>query len=328
MTAALYDNMTGNSRVRLDRMEGLPMLIAPRYGAAYLTALTLALAAPLCAQEAAPSRISGEKILAVARTETRPVIDGVLDDAVWANAPSMDDMHQFEPVDHGEPSERTEVWILYDSDNLYVAARMWDSEPDQIRARQMVQHGTLRFDDSIGIYLDPFNNNRTGYNFQVNPNSSREDGVFETPTRQNRDWEGIWFAEAAIDDNGWTAEFEIPFKTLSFNPDNADWGFTVERSIARHQEDIDRPPPGRYCLGFLQQAGQSRYDGNDHGFDRVEAGQGSGCHSDRGDVRVPQLRWNPRHLVRGAGAGRLLQLHALVERRADDEYRLFLHGSR
>ena len=214
------------------------MQFAPRNGAACLTAMTLTIAAPLCAQETVSPRIGADKILAVARTNTPPVIDGVLDDAVWATAPSMDDMHQFEPVDHGEPSEPTEIWILYDSDNLYVAARMWDSEPDQIRARQMVQHGTLRWDDSIGIYLDPFNNNRTGYNFQVNPNSSREDGVFETPTRLNRDWEGIWFAEAAIDDRGWTAEFQIPFKTLNFNPENSDWGFTIERSIARHQEDI------------------------------------------------------------------------------------------
>ena len=211
---------------------------ATRITAASLPVVALALAAPLRAQDAVSPRIGADKILAVAPTETPPVIDGVLDDAVWADAPSMDDMHQYEPVDHGEPSERTEVWILYDSDNLYVGARMWDSEPDQIRARQMVQHGTLRWDDSIGIFLDPFNNNRTGYNFQVNPNSSRADGVFETPTRLNRDWEGIWFAEAAIDENGWTAEFQIPFKTLSFNPDNPDWGFTVERSIARHQEDI------------------------------------------------------------------------------------------
>ena len=220
------------------------MPLAPRNGAARVMATTFALAATfgaleaVSAQDTVSSRIGGDKILAVARTETPPVIDGVLDDAVWVTAPSMDDMHQFEPVDHGEPSERTEVWILYDSDNLYVGARMWDREPDQIRARQMVQHSTLRWDDSIGIYLDPFNNNRTGYNFQVNPNSSREDGVFETPTRLNRDWEGIWFAEAVIDEHGWTAEFEIPFKTLNFNPDNPDWGFTVERTIARHQEDI------------------------------------------------------------------------------------------
>ena len=214
------------------------MLLAPRHRTASLAALTLTFAAPVCAQETVSSRIGGDKILAVARTETPPVIDGVLDDAVWATAPSMDDLHQYDPVDHAEPSERTEIRILYDSDSLYVGARMWDSDPEQIRALQMVQNGTLRSDDSIGIYLDPFNNNRTGYNFRVNPNSSRQDGVFETPTRLNRDWEGIWFAEASIDEHGWTAEFEIPFKTLNFNPNNPDWGFTVERSIARRQEDI------------------------------------------------------------------------------------------
>ncbi len=206
--------------------------------AALATALSFAIATPLSAQQATVSASGGAKVLAVARTDAPPAIDGVLDDAVWANAPSMDDMHQYAPIDQADPSERTEVYILYDSDNLYVGARMWDSDPEQITARQMVQGGTLRWDDSIGIYLDPFNNNRSGYSFQVNPNSSREDGMFETPTRLNRDWNGVWFAEAAIDEHGWTAEIAIPFKTLNFNPDNPDWGFTVERTIARRQEEI------------------------------------------------------------------------------------------
>ena len=216
---------------RLTSRQRLPVI-------ALTAALPFTVAAPLGAQQAGPQALGGAKVLAIARTGTPPVIDGVLDDTVWEGAPSMDDMHQFEPVDQGEPSERTEVYILYDSDNLYVAARMWDREPGQIRARQMVQGGTLRWDDSFGIYVDPFNNKRTGYNFQVNPNSSREDGMFETPTRLNRDWDGVWFAEAAIDEHGWTAEFAIPFKTLNFNPGNPDWGFTIERSIARRQEEI------------------------------------------------------------------------------------------
>ena len=213
------------------RRESLPVI-------ALAAALNFATATPLGAQQTGSQALSGAKVLAIARTGTPPAIDGILDDAVWEGAPSMDDMHQYTPVDHGAPSELTEVYILYDSDNLYVAARMWDSEPEQIRARQMVQGGTLRWDDSIGIYLDPFNNKRTGYNFQVNPNSSREDGMFETPTRLNRDWDGVWFAEAAIDEHGWTAEFAIPFKTLNFNPGNPDWGFTIERAIARRQEEI------------------------------------------------------------------------------------------
>ena len=179
-----------------------------------------------------------DKMLRIARTGTAPTIDGVLDDSPWTLAPVIDDLHQFDPVDHGEPTEHTEVYVLYDDDNLYIAARMFDSEPDQIRARQMVQGQGMWFDDSFTVLLDPFNNKRTGYSFQVNPVGNRRDGIFETPTEQNQDWEGIWHAEARINDEGWAAEFSIPFKTLNFDPNNADWGFTVERSIARKQEDI------------------------------------------------------------------------------------------
>ena len=107
---------------------------------------------------------------------------------VWAQAPVIDDFHQYDPVDHGEPTERTEVYVLYDDDNLYVAVRMFDSEPSQIRARQMVQGQAMWFDDSFSILLDPFNNKRTGYSFQVNPVGNRRDGIFETPTEQNQDW--------------------------------------------------------------------------------------------------------------------------------------------
>ena len=191
-------------------------------------------------QDNSPSGGTAErdKMLRIARTETAPTIDGVLDDLPWTHAPVIEDLHQFDPVDHGEPTEHTEVYVLYDDDNLYVAARMFDSEPDQIRARQMVQGQAMWFDDSFTVLLDPFNNKRTGYSFQVNPVGNRRDGIYETPTEQNQDWEGIWHAVARINDEGWAAEFSIPFKTLNFDPNNADWGFTVERSIARKQEDI------------------------------------------------------------------------------------------
>jgi hypothetical protein len=179
-----------------------------------------------------------QKRTVITRTDSPPTLDGVLDDPAWSQATVLDDFHQFRPMDHVEPSERTLVYLLYDDDYLYVAARMWDSEPDQIRARQMVQGESTRWDDSFTIYLDPFNNKRTGYRFQVNPNSVRGEATFETPTRLNYNWEGIWYAEAAFAEDGWVAEMAVPFKTLNFDPDNPDWGFTFERSIARKQEDI------------------------------------------------------------------------------------------
>ncbi|MED5534195.1 MAG: SPOR domain-containing protein [Pseudomonadota bacterium] len=179
-----------------------------------------------------------EKVLRIYRTNAPPVLDGVLDDVAWSQAAMIDDMHQYDPMDHGEPSERTVIYLTYDDDNLYVAAFMWDSEPDQIRAREMIQDQDLRFDDAIAIYLDSFNNKRTAYHFQVNPNGSRDDAVFETPTEMNTDWNGVWHAEARINEEGWVAEFSIPFKTLNFDPNNSEWGFNIERNIARKLEEI------------------------------------------------------------------------------------------
>ena len=167
-----------------------------------------------------------------------PVIDGVLDDAVWARATRIDDLHQFQPIDHGEPSEKSEFLISYDEDFLYVGARLYDSDPAAISARQLVQGKTLKFDDAIEFLLDPFGTRRTGYWFQLNPNGIRRDGVYESPTEINRDWDGIWQAQAKIDKSGWTAEIAIPFKTLNFNSDNSKWGFTVARTIARKKEEI------------------------------------------------------------------------------------------
>jgi len=178
------------------------------------------------------------KLLCLRRGDTSPVIDGVLDDDAWSQAVRIEDLHQFQPVDHGTPSEKTEFFVSYDDDYFYVGARLFDSNPEAISARQLVQGKTLIFDDAIEFLLDPFDTRRSGYWFQLNPNGIRRDGLYESPTVINRDWDGIWLGEAKIDEAGWTAEIAIPFKSLSFSPDNSKWGFTIARTISRKKEEI------------------------------------------------------------------------------------------
>ena len=197
-------------------------------------------AVPATAQEN-PGEIAllGEdKVVRIVRTATPPTIDGLLNDPVWRDAPYIEDMHQYRPADHVDPSQKTTVYLLYDDENLYVAGRMWDTDPDEIRARSLAQGQELRWDDTLMLIIDPFNNNRTGYEFRVNANGVRTDAVYETATRANRDWEGIWHAVSNIDSEGWTTEVVIPFKTLNFDPQNSDWGFTIQRNIQRNQESI------------------------------------------------------------------------------------------
>ncbi|MEY4641623.1 MAG: hypothetical protein RLZZ227_1617 [Pseudomonadota bacterium] len=178
------------------------------------------------------------KRIEIVRTDLEPVLDGVLDDEIWKTATVISDLHQFNPVDQGTPSEQSEFYIAYNERFFFLGARLSDSTPDGIVSRQLVQGGNFNGDDFFEFILDTFNNGRTGYLFQVNPNGIRREGVFENPNQLNDDWTGIWQVESRIDENGWTAEVAIPFNTVNFDPTTQEWGFTVARSLARKRESI------------------------------------------------------------------------------------------
>ena len=174
----------------------------------------------------------------IQRVTEPPVIDGKLDEESWVRAPVVSDFHQYNPVEFGEPSERTEVYLLYDRDTLYIGARLFDSEPDLINARILRQGQAIGSDDRFFVHIDPFNNRRSGYLFGVNPNGVRYDGIFENINDRSFDWDGIWLASASIDEQGWIIEMAIPFKTLSFDPTNTTWRMNFARNIERKNESM------------------------------------------------------------------------------------------
>ncbi|MBN4059839.1 carbohydrate binding family 9 domain-containing protein, partial [bacterium AH-315-I11] len=171
-------------------------------------------------------------------TSLVPVLDGVLNDEIWQQATRISNFHQTSPVDHGAPSEQTEIFVTYSENYFYVGARMFDKNPSGINARQLIQGQSINSDDSIGVFLDSFNNSRTGFYFSTNPNGVRSEGVWEAANSFNSDWSGIWQVEATIDEQGWVAEFAIPFTTLNFDPTTEDWGFNLVRSKASNNERI------------------------------------------------------------------------------------------
>ncbi|MGD8808008.1 MAG: sugar-binding protein [Gammaproteobacteria bacterium] len=179
-----------------------------------------------------------EKVFRAQRASTPPVIDGVISEEIWFRAPVIDDLHQVNPVEFAQPSERTEVRVLYDRDALYVAARMYDSEPGRINARVLRQNQPIGSDDRFFVHIDPYNTRRSGYLFGVNANGVRFDGVYEGTTQRQFNWDGIWQAAASVDEEGWTVEIEIPFKTLSFDPATDTWRMNFARNIERRNESI------------------------------------------------------------------------------------------
>lgn len=183
------------------------------------------------------SAFSDPPSLLARRTETPPKIDGLLDEPIWDEAPTIANLTQVEPVEGAEPTEPTEVKILYDSDFLYIGIHARDSEPHRIVATQMERDRDLDPDDRIELILDTFLDRRNAFFFQISPGGSQGDALISgNGNAFDKDWDGIWQGRAAVVETGWTAEFEIPFKTLSFDPDRDRWGFNLTRILKRKRE--------------------------------------------------------------------------------------------
>ena len=180
----------------------------------------------------------GQKSVQMVRTDTPPVIDGLLDEAAWASAALIDNLHQVNPVEYAEPSEPTEIYLLYDDDALYIGAKLYRSNPENITANVLRQNASITGDDTLFVTLDPFNTQRGGYFFGVNLNAVRFDGLYRNVSEYYADWDGIFDAATSRFDGGWIIEYEIPFKTLSFDPNTDTWGLNFSRSIQERNEDM------------------------------------------------------------------------------------------
>lgn len=185
------------------------------------------------AAEAESARV---KTIPAVFTASPPVLDGVLDPAFWNAAAVVDDLHMVVPDEFAPPSEASRIYVLYGRDALYFAARFYDSEPDKITARVLRQGDASWGEDGFSVILDPFDQGRSGYIFDINPNGVRSQAIYTNATEQNWDWRGIWRGAARQDGEGWTAEMAIPFKTLSFDPANETWGINFTRWLGRRNE--------------------------------------------------------------------------------------------
>lgn len=196
-------------------------------------------------------------------------VDGNLDEPVWRRAPTIGGLTQRIPVSGAAPTERTEVTLLHDKDNLYIGVRCYDSEPRRILYSQMARDAQLNPDDRVEILLDTFHDKTNAFYFATNPNGALIDGLVFANGETNEDWDAIWIAKTQRSAEGWTAEFAIPFKSLSFPAGANTWGFNIARTVQRKLEE-SRWSGAQFQTQF-QQVSEA---GEITGLDDVEQGVG------------------------------------------------------
>jgi hypothetical protein len=167
-----------------------------------------------------------------------PTIDADLSDPVWTKAAVIDKFTQRSPNPYEPATERTVVRLLYDENNLYFSFYNYDSTPDAIVVRNMQRDGQLYTSDSVMIYLDPGQTRRNAYNFEIGASGGRSDQLELNNTEELREWDTIWRARSRVVQDGWVAEFAIPFKSLSYEANQTTWGFDVARRIFHKNERV------------------------------------------------------------------------------------------
>ena len=191
-----------------------------------------ALLAPstLGAQEAASEE--RKRAFAVRVPEGSIRVDGSLEEEAWAQATPIMDFVQKEPNEGAQPVENMEVRFVYTSGGFYVGARMYKEEPGSVIQAPMGRRDSGEQSEHLLVALDTFLDRRTAYVFGVTASGVRLDRFHPEDDEGSfdEDFNPVWQARTQVDEQGWTAELEIPFSQLRFNPGAKQvWGLNVRR---------------------------------------------------------------------------------------------------
>ncbi len=216
-----------------------------------LTALAVILCTLLSAQDSIPKRSYNATF-----TSQAPVIDGSIEDEAWQTGVWDGDFVQFEPVNGGVSSQKTEFKVLYDDNNIYVAIKAYDTAPDSISRR--ISRRDNADGDFVGISFDSYHDLQTGFTFVVNAAGVKNDFMWVSDGQSEDDtWDPIWYTDAAMYDWGWAAELRIPLTQLRFRiSDGGLWGMEVLRQLFRKQETSIWQHVDRNSSGFVHNFGE------------------------------------------------------------------------
>ena len=165
-----------------------------------------------------------------------PTIDGLLNESIWDNGKWGGDFIEFDPDNNTSPSQETKFKILYDDDNLYIAVRAYDSDPEKIISR--ISRRDNVNSDFVVFAIDSYHDLRTSFMFGVGAGGDKQDWIVsDNGENEDLSWDPIWEVKTTIDDLGWNAEMKIPLNQLRFKDgNNIIWGLNIMRQIYRINE--------------------------------------------------------------------------------------------
>jgi len=182
----------------------------------------------------------GRVTVRATRVDGPPRVDGALDDEVYSLVEPANGFIQQEPYEGQPATEKTDIWVTFDDENVYVGGRYWDSQPPGrwVTTEMRRDYNNITQNENVSVVFDTFHDRRNGFFFQTTPLGAIRDQIFTDEGNQNTSWNTIWSVRTARFDGGWSFEMAIPFKSLRYRGSGPQvWGFQVRRMVRWKNEE-------------------------------------------------------------------------------------------
>ena len=190
-----------------------------------------------------------------------PIIDGISETEIWGSLKETTDFYQINPNELSEPSERTSAKVGYTDKALYILLKSYDLKPQKIKKtlvrRDSWVDGFQDNSDWVGVTIDSRNDDYNGYFFGVNASGAKIDVALSGDDEYDTTWDVVWNVAVSINEDSWTAEFELPFSIFQYgNSDDMEWGIEFLRGLHRLQETISWPGKPKVVRGIILPLGR------------------------------------------------------------------------
>lgn len=179
--------------------------------------------------------LSAQKTFQALQLKTALQIDGIFEKEVWSGADSATAFIQMEPKPGDPATEPTSAWFGYDDKNVYAVFKCYQLTP--FVAKNQSRDALSKNDDEVGLVIDTYNDNRTGYGFIINPLGTQIDfKINDDGNNIDLNWDTEWKCAVAEFKGGWCVEIMIPFTSLKFKKGLDTWGVNFGRIIRSNLE--------------------------------------------------------------------------------------------
>ena len=227
----------------------------------YLKSPALLLALLLFGVHSSAQKKNAAYNIHIQKTEETFTIDGKGDEATWQTAEPANDFFMVLPMDDRKATQPSEVKMAYDDKHLYLLATFFKTPGNTYVVESLRRDFSFGGNDNFLLFMDPFNNQTTGFSFGANAYGAQWDGTMSNGGSVDLNWDSKWVSEVQNYEDKWVVEMAIPFKSIRYEKGVKEWGINFSRlDISTNEKSSWTPIPRQFPTASLAFTGNMIWD--------------------------------------------------------------------